>query len=153
MLSIKIKAGISVRSPAFTQGGQIPRKYSCEGENINPPLEISGFPANTRSMALILEDPDAVKGIFYHWLVWNIPPTESISENSEPGITGSNSSGTEGYTGPCPPTGSHRYYFRIFALDTLLDIPAGSDKDALEKAMQHHQLSTGEIMAHYRKGS
>jgi Raf kinase inhibitor-like YbhB/YbcL family protein len=152
MLTTKMKSGISVKSPAFDQGGQIPKKYSCEGENINPPLEISGFPGHTQSLALILEDPDAVKGIFYHWVVWNIPPTESISENSSPGITGSNSSGTEEYTGPCPPTGSHRYYFRIFALDTLLDISAGSDKNTLEEAMQGHQLSTGEIMAHFRKG-
>lgn len=153
MLTTKIKAGISLKSPAFNQGGQIPKKYSCEGDNINPPLEITGFPVHTQSMVLLLEDPDAVKGIFYHWLVWNIPPTESISENSEPGVTGSNSFGTEEYAGPCPPAGSHRYYFRVFALDTLLDISAGSDKNALEEAMQGHQLSTGEIMGHYRKGS
>jgi Raf kinase inhibitor-like YbhB/YbcL family protein len=153
MLTTKIKTGISVRSTAFSQGGQIPKKYSCEGENINPPLDVSGFPRETRSLALILEDPDAVKGIFYHWVMWNIPPKEFISENSIPGITGSNSAGEEAYLGPCPPSGSHRYYFRVFALDTLLDLPAGSDKKALEEAMQGHQLSTGEIMAHYRKGS
>jgi Raf kinase inhibitor-like YbhB/YbcL family protein len=153
MLTTKIKTGISVRSTAFSQGGQIPKKYSCEGENINPPLDISGFPRETHSLALILEDPDAVKGIFYHWVVWNIPPNEFISENSIPGITGSNSAGEEAYLGPCPPSGSHRYYFRVFALDTLLDLPASSDKRALDEAMQGHQLSTGEIMAHYRKGS
>ncbi|HEY4156358.1 MAG TPA: YbhB/YbcL family Raf kinase inhibitor-like protein [Puia sp.] len=152
MVTTKIKSGISVKSAAFSQGGQIPKKYSCEGENINPPLEISGFPPDTRSLTIILEDPDAIKGIFYHWIAWNIPPDEFIPENSAPGTTGRNSGGEQKYMGPCPPTGSHRYHFRVFALDAPLDLPAGSDIKGLEEAMHGHQLSTGEIMAHYRKG-
>lgn len=145
------KTGLAVRSAAFSHNGHIPKKYSCEGDNINPPLEISGFPEETRTLALIVEDPDAPRGITYHWVVWNIPPNEPIAENFIPGISGSNSHGKTGYMGPCPPSGSHRYFFKVFALDTQLDLPTGSDKAALEQAMQGHVLATGELMAHYKK--
>jgi Raf kinase inhibitor-like YbhB/YbcL family protein len=144
-------AGLRVRSVAFNQGGLIPPKYTCEGENINPPLEISDLPANTRSLALIVDDPDARNKSFAHWVAWNIPPNKGIAENSRPGISGKNSFGNVGYGGPCPPSGSHRYFFKVFALDTDLDIQAGSDKETLEDAMQDHVLASGELMAHYQK--
>ncbi|HEV8283324.1 MAG TPA: YbhB/YbcL family Raf kinase inhibitor-like protein [Chitinophagaceae bacterium] len=143
--------GLRVQSVAFSHDGHIPPKYTCEGENVNPPLEISGFPENTKSLALVVEDPDARNKDFAHWLVWNIPPNEAIAENSRQGISGRNSFGNTGYGGPCPPSGSHRYFFRVYALDTDLDIQAGSDKKVLEEAMKDHVLASGELMAHYQK--
>ena len=142
---------LRVRSVAFSQGGHIPPKYTCEGDNVNPPLEISGYPENTRSLAIVVEDPDAPKGVYDHWLVWNIPPNEAIAENSKPGVVGRNSFGNVGYGGPCPPSGSHRYFFKVYALDTNLDIAAGSDKEHLENAIKDHVVAAGELMAHYQK--
>ena len=142
---------LEVRSTAFTQGGTIPPKYTCEGENVNPPLEIGGYPPGTKSLAVIVEDPDAPHGVYDHWIVWNIPPRGRINENSRPGVTGKNSFGNTNYGGPCPPSGSHRYYFKVYALDSELDIQAGSDKKALQNAMKKHVLSSGELMAHYQK--
>jgi Raf kinase inhibitor-like YbhB/YbcL family protein len=140
-----------VQSVAFSHGGHIPPKYTCEGENINPPLEVSDCPPETRSIALIVEDPDAPKGVYNHWLVWNIPPNEAITEDSRVGIAGTNSFGNAGYGGPCPPSGSHRYFFKAFALDRELDLRPGSDKKALQEAMKEHVLASGELMAHYQK--
>jgi len=142
---------LRVRSAAFGDGGSIPPKYTCEGENVNPPLEISGLPENTKSLALIVEDPDAPKGVYDHWIVWNIPPNEAIRENSRPGVSGKNSFGNTGYGGPCPPSGSHRYFFKVYALDSDLKIQAGSDKKALQDAMKDHMLGSGELMGHYQK--
>ena len=142
---------IRVRSVAFSHGGQIPPKYTCEGENVNPPLEASDLPENTRSLALIVEDPDAPRGVYDHWVVWNIPPNKAIGENSRPGTSGKNSFGNNGYGGPCPPSGSHRYFFKVYALDSDLDIPAGSDKKTLQDAMKNHVLASGELMGHYQK--
>jgi Raf kinase inhibitor-like YbhB/YbcL family protein len=142
---------LEVRSVAFSNGGHIPPKYTCEGENVNPPLEISGIPGKAKSLALLVEDPDAPSGLFEHWLVWNIPPNEAISEDTLPGISGKNSFGNTGYGGPCPPSGSHRYFFKVYALDSDLEIPAGSDKQTLQKAMKDHILASGELMGHYQK--
>lgn len=144
-------SNLRVRSVAFSHGGHIPPKYTCEGENVNPPLEVSDLPENTKSLAVIVEDPDAPRGVYDHWVVWNIPPDEAISENSRPGITGRNSFGNMGYGGPCPPSGSHRYFFKVFALDSSLDIPTGSDKKVLQEAMKNHVLASGELMAQYQK--
>jgi Raf kinase inhibitor-like YbhB/YbcL family protein len=144
-------SGLRVRSVAFSHGGHIPPKYTCEGENINPPLEVSGFPENTRSLAIVVEDPDAPRGVYDHWVVWNVPPNEAIEENSRPGTSGRNSFGNTGYGGPCPPSGSHRYFFKVYALDADLNIQAGSDKRTLEEAMKDHVLASGELMAHYQK--
>jgi Raf kinase inhibitor-like YbhB/YbcL family protein len=102
---------LTVSSPAFNNEGDIPAKYTCEGEEVNPPLQIDAIPEEAISLALIVEDPDAPKGTFDHWIVWNIEPKSSITENSNPGISGSNNGGKTGYYGPCPPSGSHRYYF------------------------------------------
>ena len=142
---------LRVRSVAFSHGGHIPPKYTCEGENVNPPLEVSDLPQNTKTLALIVEDPDAPRGVYDHWLVWNIPPNEAIGENSRSGISGKNSFGNTGYGGPCPPSGSHRYFFKVYALDSDLDIGAGSGKSTLQEAMKDHVLATGELMGHYQK--
>lgn len=152
-MTTKTETGLLVESVAFCQGGEIPKKYSCEGENINPPIEVKGFSEKTQTLAIILEDPDAPRGIFDHWLVWNILIHEQpIAENSILGVNGRNSFGKNGYDGPCPPTGAHRYFFRVYALDTSLNLPEGSDKKALKAAMQNHILETGELMAYYKKG-
>lgn len=142
---------LAVRSIEFSKGGHIPRKFSCEGENVNPSLEISDVPEGTKTLAIIVEDLDAPRGIFYHWLVWNIQPNEPISENSAPGISGTNSFGKIGYGGPCPPSGTHRYFFKVYALDTELDLEAGANKDALDQAMNGHVLAEGELMGLYHK--
>jgi Raf kinase inhibitor-like YbhB/YbcL family protein len=140
-----------VSSPAFQQGEMIPSKYTCEGSNINPPLQIDHIPEETKTLALITEDPDAPKGTFDHWLVWNIPPKAAIGENTSPGISGANGAGKTGYHGPCPPSGSHRYYFHVYALDTSLDLLAGETKEALQAAMETHILASGSLMGRYQK--
>lgn len=142
---------LRVQSAACGHAGQIPSKYTCEGENINPPLEISGLPQNTKSLALIMEDPHAPRGVFDHWLVWNISPTRAIPENSKPGITGENGFGNISYGGPCPPSGSHRYFFKVYALDVNLDVKTDADKQTLLNALKDHVLASGELMAHYQK--
>ena len=142
---------LSLHSIAFSHGGHIPPLYTCEGKDINPPIEISGIPGDAKSLALIMEDPDAPNGTFYHWLMWNIPPQNVINENNTPGICGRNSFNKNNYGGPCPPDGEHRYFFRIFALDTELELPEGSSHSELVNAMEGHILASGDIMGHYKK--
>jgi Raf kinase inhibitor-like YbhB/YbcL family protein len=140
-----------VRSVAFSHNGHIPPRFTCEGENINPPLEILNIPDGTKTLALIMEDPDAPHGTFDHWLVWNMSPNEAIAEQSNPGISGTNSFGKTGYGGPCPPSGSHRYYFKIYALDASLDLLAGANKEALQQAISGHIIAEATLMGHYQK--
>ena len=140
-----------ISSPAFNNEGNIPAKYTCEGEEINPPLKIDGIPEEAMTLALIIEDPDAPNSTFDHWLVWNIEPKITIGENTNPGISGNNSVGKTGYHGPCPPSGSHRYYFNVFALDKSLELAAGADKKALQEEMQSHIIAKGSIMGRYQK--
>jgi Raf kinase inhibitor-like YbhB/YbcL family protein len=140
-----------ITSPAFEHEGNIPSEYTCDGEEINPPLHIGQLPENTITLALIVEDPDASKGVFDHWIVWNIDPVNIISENSRPGISGKNSAGKTGYHGPCPPDGVHRYFFYVFALDTAMDLATVADKAALQQAMQGHIIGQGHIMGRYER--
>jgi Raf kinase inhibitor-like YbhB/YbcL family protein len=142
---------LKVTSPAFEHEGTIPARYTCDGAEVNPPLHISGIPDNTVSLAIIAEDPDAPKGVFDHWLVWNIDPANTVEENSTPGITGQNGAGKRGYHGPCPPSSTHRYFFYVFALDTDIDLPAGSDKSSLQQAMERHIIAQGSIMGTYKR--
>lgn len=145
--------GMKIRTVAFSQNGNIPSRYTCEGEDVNPPLEILDVPEKTKSLALIMEDPDAPSGTFIHWVHWNFRPGDVIAEGSTPGVDGINSFGNLGYGGPCPPSGSHRYYFRAYALDRELDLLPGVDKKTLLKAMEGHVLETAEIMGRYQKKS
>ncbi|MGN6418364.1 MAG: YbhB/YbcL family Raf kinase inhibitor-like protein [Pseudobacter sp.] len=142
---------ISLTSPAFQHEGTIPARYTCDGENINPPLSIGELPEGTKTLALICDDPDAPRGIYDHWVVWNIAPTQEIKENHMPGISGMNSSGKTGYTGPCPPDGEHRYFFYLFALDTDIDLPEVSGKGDLASAMIGHILGEGILMGKYSR--
>jgi Raf kinase inhibitor-like YbhB/YbcL family protein len=143
--------GMKVYSTAFSHNGHIPPRYTCEGENINPPLEIGNIPEEAKTLAIIVEDHDASKSNFVHWLVWNISPNEAIAEKSNPGISGTNDFGKTGYGGPCPPSGSHRYFFTVFALDIGLDLLIGADKNDLMDAMRGHIVDKAELMGHYQK--
>ena len=143
---------LKLESSAFADGASIPQKYTCEGDNINPSITVENIPSGTKSLALIVDDPDAADGVFSHWLIWNIHPMEMIIENTAPGTQGKNSFGKINYQGPCPPEGKdHRYFFKVYALDILLDLKKGSDKKTLEKAMQEHILAKGEIIGMYKK--
>ncbi len=140
---------LKITSPAFENEGDIPEKYSCDGEGINPPLHIEGLPHETQTLALIVEDPDAPGKIFDHWIVWSIDAKPTIEENTTPGIVGKNGAGKTGYHPPCPPSGTHRYFFYVFALDTDLDLPTGSTKQELNEAMNGHIIAQGTLMGKY----
>ena len=145
---------LTVTSAAFAEGAAIAAKYTCDGVNVNPPLAIAATPAGTKSLALIMDDPDAPVGIWVHWVAWNIPaPTREIPENSIPaGVQqGLNDWKRNDYGGPCPPSGTHRYYFKIYALDTTLTLAPSATKVDLERAMQGHELAAGQLMGTYKR--
>lgn len=145
---------LKITSPAFAEKRAIPVRYTCDGQDINPPLLIDAVPNGAQSLALIVDDPDAPVGIWVHWVVWNIPPlTREITENSLPAgaAQGLNDWKRNRYGGPCPPSGTHRYYFRLYALDTTLDLAPTTAKAALERAMQGHIIARGELMGTYRR--
>lgn len=143
---------INVSSPAFDMGQEIPKKYTCDGENINPPLTFENFPDKTVSLALIMDDPDAPNRTFNHWVVWNIrPDIGEIKENFIPGIVGKNSYGDFNYSGPCPPSGTHRYFYKVYALNMNFQLPIETGAQELLKAMEGHVLAQGQIMGLYTK--
>ena len=143
---------LTVKSPAFQPNNQIPKKYTCDGEDKNPPLTIDGVPKESKSLALIVDDPDAPYGTFDHWVVWDIPPsTTKIAEHSVPGIEGLNGARQKGFMGPCPPSGTHRYFFKVYALDTELKLGPKTTKRELEKAMENHILAKGELIGLYKR--
>jgi Raf kinase inhibitor-like YbhB/YbcL family protein len=144
---------MKITSSAFQQGGNIPSKFSCDGANTSPPLQVSDVPSGAKSLVLVVDDPDAPSGLFTHWTVWNIPSqTSTIAEGSTPkGIQGTNDFGKSGYGGPCPPSGAHRYYFKIFALDRELDLPSGAKRSHVDAAMKGHVIAQGELMGRYSR--
>jgi len=146
-------AKMKITSSAFQQGGNIPSKFTCDGANTSPLLQISDMPSEAKSLVLIVDDPDAPSGLFTHWAVWNISPqTSAIAEGSTPkGAQGTNDFGKSGYGGPCPPSGTHRYYFKIFALDRELDLPSGAKRSELNTAMKGHVIGQGELMGRYSR--
>ncbi|MBU0766353.1 YbhB/YbcL family Raf kinase inhibitor-like protein [Patescibacteria group bacterium] len=146
---------MTMTSSVFEHGALIPIKYTCDGENMNPPLVFSDIPENAISLVLIMEDPDVPKsirsdGMWDHWVVFNIPPSvTSLEENEQPsGVAGKGTTENLHYKGPCPPA-QHRYYFRLFALDTLLDLPEGSIKLDVLEAMEGHVLAEAKLMGRY----
>ncbi len=151
-----------LESPVFENGGMIPEKYSCDGENISPPLEWKHSPSGTKSLALICDDPDAPAHVWVHWVVYDIPAsasrlTENINKKEkklaaplEGALQGVNSSGKTGYSGPCPPGGTHRYFFKLYALDTVLK-KENLDKVQLLNAMKGHVLEETELMGKYQR--
>ena len=146
-------AKMKITSSAFQQGANIPSKFTCDGANTNPPLQISDVPSEAKSLVLIVDDPDAPSGLFTHLAVWNISPqTSTIGEGSMPkGVQGTNDFGRSGYGGPCPPSGSHHYYFKTFALDRELDLPFGAKRSQLDAAMKGHVVGQGELMGRYSR--
>jgi Raf kinase inhibitor-like YbhB/YbcL family protein len=146
-------------TPAFENGGWIPARYTCDGANESPALEWNGIPENTVSLALIVDDPDAPRGDFVHWLIYDIPATEKGLVDGV-GVEGPEAAGTQqgrndfgklGYGGPCPPSGTHRYYFRLYALDIRLDLPPGKHRAAVESAMRNHVIAEAELMGRYER--
>lgn len=156
---VKSKKSMKIESSAFSHEGQIPSKYTCDGDNSNPPLSLSEVPSKTQTLVLIMEDPDVPQsirkdGMWDHWLVWNIPPTvKEIGEKwKSDGVLGKNTGGTNSYQGPCPPDKEHRYFFKIFALDTTLVLdPATMTKQQLLNAMMGHILDQSELMGRYNR--
>ena len=145
---------VKITSSAFQEGEEIPVKFSCRGENVNPDLKISGVPSDAKSLAIILDDPDAPAGVWTHVILANIDPTTNeIPENSAPQgtVIGKNSSGETKYDGPCPPSGTHRYYFKVFALESMLDLQNGFSRSELEEAMEGHILAQGQMMGKFSK--
>lgn len=145
---------LHISSTAFKNQKFIPSRYTCEGENINPPIVFSEIPGQTKSLALIVDDPDAPSGNWVHWLIWNIDPvTSEIQENTRPknAIEGTNSFGNKSWGGPCPPSGIHRYFFKVYALDIKLDIESSADKQQLERAMDGHILAKAALTGLYEK--
>ena len=145
---------MSITSAAFENGAYIPRRYTCDGPDVSPPLSIAGAPEEAKSLALIVDDPDAPVGTWVHWLLWNVDPKlTDLAEGALPpgAVQGRNDFRTNVYGGPCPPSGTHRYFFKIYALDTLLNLGAQSTKADLERAMRGHVLATGQLIGLYRR--
>ncbi len=140
-----------VRSPAFRNNELIPSKYTCDGKNISPPLIVEGIPEKTKSLAIIMEDPDAAAGLFIHWVAWNILALTEIGENAAGGSVGLNTAKKVGYLGPCPPSGTHRYIFKLYALNDTLNLSSYTEREDLLNAMDGHILAQGELMGLYRR--
>ena len=140
-----------ISSSAFTNNGRIPKKYTCDGKNVNPPLQIDGLPDDTKSMIIIVDDPDAPINVWSHWVVWNILPTKKIPEGIVPGVEGMNDFWQHKYGGPCPPSGVHRYFFRVYALDCNLALGADTGRHDLEVAIKHHVLAYGHLIGLYSR--
>jgi len=150
---------LTLTSTAFGEGEKIPRKYTCDGENVSPPLIWQGVPSRTKSLALIVDDPDAPAGIWVHWVIFNMPPAATgLPENVPTGkslpdgsLQGKNDSREIGYDGPCPPGGTHRYYFKLYGLDAMLNLSAGITKPELLKAMEGHIVAQAQLMGRYSR--
>ena len=147
-------SSIPITSPSFQAGGDIPAKFTCNGTNVSPELQISSVPNEAKSLVLIVDDPDAPRGLFTHWIVWNIDPkTTRVAENGAPavGVQGTNDFDKRNYGGPCPPSGTHRYFFKIFALDNTLDLKQGAKRREVDAAMKGHVIAQGQLMGKYSK--
>jgi Raf kinase inhibitor-like YbhB/YbcL family protein len=155
---------IRLQSPAFPGGGTIPKLHTCDGKDVSPPLAWSGVPENARSLALICEDPDAPRGTWTHWVIFDIPasvkelgegvPAQErvkVTAGGETALQGKNDFDKVGYGGPCPPSGTHRYFFRIYALDTELSLGPGTTRQDLLRSIQGHVLAEGDLMGRYSR--
>ena len=144
---------MKIVSPVFDDGQMIPSVYTCDADNFNPPFEIKDVPEGTKSLALIMDDPDAPRGTFTHWLMWNMPPeTKIIDENDWPdgAEQGLNDGGELGYLGPCPPEGAHHYHFKLYALKSILDLSGDTSKEKLEKEIEENLIEEAELVGIYK---
>jgi Raf kinase inhibitor-like YbhB/YbcL family protein len=153
LLGNNLKGALAMKlsSPDFKNNTLMPLKFSCQGQGINPTLIIENIPKEAKSLALIVDDPDALLKTYVHWVVYDIPVITRIEENSIPGTQGVNSSGALDYVSPCPPTGTHRYFFKTYALDQVFSLDDGMSSAELEKAMQGHILDKTELVGLYKK--
>ncbi len=144
---------LKVTSAAFEEGEMIPKRYTCDGKDINPPITIKGVPEEAETLLLIVDDPDAPMGTWTHWVVWNIPaePEVFIPEDTIPGIRGENDFDRVGYGGPCPPDGIHRYFFRAYAVSKQIPFPEGKPRQDIEEWMRDYLVAKGELMGKYKK--
>lgn len=147
---------LTITSSDFTEGSPIPREYTCQGENVSPPITIGNVPAGAKALALIMDDPDAPRGTFLHWTFWNLPiERASLAKDADlegfGAHEGQNGAGRTGYTGPCPPSGDHRYFFKAYALSEPLALARGADLANFTKAMEGKVLAWGELMGRYQK--
>jgi len=138
-------------SPEFKHNAYLPKKFTCQGKKVNPELLIEGIPSGAKSLALVMNDPDAVGGDFVHWVLYGLPVTACIKENSVPAKQGLNSLGSLGYVPPCPPSGTHRYFFRVYALDDVLSLPEGLSREDLEREISSHIMDKAELTGLYKK--
>lgn len=154
LLPLEEMLSMNIKSNKFENNGNIPSIYTCDGPNFNPPLQFENIPEGTKSLALIVDDPDAPSGTWTHWVLWNIAPEsvaipdDFVPEGAAEGIT---SFGQPGYGGPCPPDGEHRYFFKLYALDTILDLSENADAQGLRSAMKNHILEESELMGRYQR--
>ena len=145
---------LTISSPSFTEGKPIPARFTADGSDVSPELRIDRPPNPITSFALIVDDPDAPVGTWVHWVVWNLPAaTDTIAEGTLPdgAVEGRNSWGRNRYNGPAPPSGTHRYFFKLYALDAILDLPKSTDKAGLERAMEGHVVAEAALMGTYRR--
>lgn len=154
--ALRAPQAIGVRCPDFAPGRQIPREYTGHGDDLSPPLRFSGIPGDAQALAVIVDDPDAPRGTFTHWLVWNLrPDTRELIAGVDPrsvgAAEGQNDFGVSRYRGPMPPSGTHRYYFRVFALDKMLGIPQNSEAPEVWRHVGHHTIAWGEMMGTFAK--
>lgn len=146
---------MKIESTAFRNNEFIPKKYTCDGENVNPPLLVTDVPEDAKSLVLIMDDPDVPSGLWVHWTVWNIDPEiTEIPENSVPGgsVEGMTGSGKKEYHGPCPPSGTHRYFFKLFALDMILDLDSSARAVDIEKEMENNIIAKAQLIGLYSRG-
>ncbi len=155
------KVSLKVTSGAFAEGASIPAQHTCDGRNVSPPISWEGVPASAKTIALIADDPDAPRGTWVHWVLFNLPATEKGLPEAVPATEslssgakqGKNDFGDAGYGGPCPPSGTHRYYFKLYALDAALDLASGAKKDQQLKAMEGHVVAEGQLMGRYQRAA
>jgi Raf kinase inhibitor-like YbhB/YbcL family protein len=145
---------MKLTSPDFTEGSNIPERFTCDGHDISPALNIEEVPPAAKSLVLIVDDPDAPVGTFTHWLIWNLRPdlSEMMADSPPPGaVQGVNDFGTRGYGGPCPPSGVHRYYFKLYALDAMLELTPQSRRKAVAAAIKGRIIAEATLMGRYAK--
>ncbi len=147
---------LAVTSPAFAAGNPIPAKFTCEGQDLSPALRVSGMPPSAKSLVLVMDDPDAPRGLWTHWTAWDLPPgladiPEGFRPATQGGIEGKTSAGSTGYHGPCPPGGTHRYFFHVYGMDKTLGLAAGADRGALDRAMRGHVVAEGSLMGTFSR--
>lgn len=155
VLALRAKeVSMKISSPDFNEGASIPSRFTCDGANVNPTLQVSGVPSAAKSLVLIVDDPDAPAGTWTHWLIWNLKadlteiPAHSVPAGAVQGV---NDFGKSNYGGPCPPSGTHRYFFHLYALDSVLELPAHSNRKALDQAMRGHIVGEGKYMGRYAR--